>query len=393
MKVLLVCHRLPYPPDHGARIRAYQLLRHLAGAHDVTLATLAHPDDDVAGVSELARWCRHIVVEPVGRVAGSVRALRRLLRGEPASFGYFDAPKLQRQLDALVRREKFDLAIAHSSSVAPYLESFDGPKILDFCDMDSQKWLAFAAHQRWPWSRLYALEGRRLEREERRLAGLFDAIGVATPGEWHDARRICGPVRGRHFPIGVDPRRFRPDFAAAEPEVLCFLGRMDYYPNAAAVRRFVADSWPLIRARRPRATLLVIGASPPASIRRLHGHAGIVVTGTVNDVRPLAQRAVIGIAPMTIARGTQNKILESMAMGLAVVTTSIAAGGVDAVAGEHLLVADGSREFAEAVLGLLDDDDRRRQLAVAGRSRVVSHHDPATCLSGLDELMVEVVRA
>lgn len=390
MRVLLACHRLPYPPNHGGRIRAYQLLRHLARRHQVSVVALLRRDDPSAAVVELRRWCDHVVTVPAEHVTAPLRAAWNVVRGRPASFAYFAAPRLQRVMDDLMRELRFDLAIAHSSSMAPYLERYTLPTILDFCDMDSQKWLAFSAVRTGLASSVFALESRLLAREESRLARGSDAITVATPGEWRDAQRICGAVRGGYFPIGVDCEEFAPGDASPEQDSVCFLGRMNYFPNADAVRGFVRGVWPIVLRRRPGARFTIIGADPPTGIRALHGRDGIVVTGAVDDVRPIALRSAVAVTPMRVARGTQNKILESMAMELPVVATSAAAQGVDAVAGEHLLVADDPAAFAEAVVSLLSDEAARRALAGAGRQRILSHHDAATCLNGLDSLIEEI---
>ena len=162
---------------------------------------------------------------------------------------------------------------------------------------------------------------------------------------------------------------------------------MDYYPNRDAIEWFCAEVLPLARARRPGIKLTIIGARPPRRIRTLARIPGVTVTGSVPDVRPYAQRAALSVAPLRIARGTQNKILESLAMGVPVVSSALAAGGVDAVAGEHLLTATQPREYVDCMLRLLEDRHEHARFAAAGRARALSHHNWQAPMHKLDELI------
>lgn len=392
MNILLLCHRFPYPPNRGGRIRPFHILRHFAAHHRVTLATLLHPEDADGSVAALEAVAHRVLAERVEPRLQPLRALQRLVRGGPPSFGYFWSPALAGRLQALLAREAFDLIFVHCSSMAPYVEDARAPMILDFGDMDSQKWLAYAAHRPFPLSRIFAIEGQRLQAEEARLARRFALSTCTTRAEVASLDAIAPSTEGDWFPNGVDHEYFAPGSAVGAPDSVCFLGRMDYYPNAEGIVRFCRETWPLLRRRRPNATLTIIGASPGRAVRRLGRLPGVRVTGTVDDVRPHALRCRIGVAPLAIARGTQNKILESMAMGLAVVATSAAADGTDTVAGEHLIVADDAQATADAIAGLLENEAARARLAEAGRQRVVSRHDWAVAMQRLDRLVERVIR-
>jgi sugar transferase (PEP-CTERM/EpsH1 system associated) len=247
-----------------------------------------------------------------------------------------------RTIDGLLATEKFDLVFVHCSSWRPYRARGHTatPKIPDFGDMDSQKWLDYARFKAFPLSAGYWLEGRKLVAEERRLARRFDLCTATTRAEWETLEGYRTGTPTDWFPNGVDSEYFAPDPAPHDPDTVSFVGRMDYYPNQQCMLDFCAATWPLIRERRRNAKLLVVGADPSPAIRKLAELPGIEVTGSVPDVRPFVRRSAVMVAPLNIARGTQNKILEAMAMGVPVVTSEIAAGGVDAVAGEHLLVAE-----------------------------------------------------
>jgi glycosyltransferase involved in cell wall biosynthesis len=174
---------------------------------------------------------------------------------------------------------------------------------------------------------------------------------------------------------------------AYDPDTIVIVGRMDYFPNQQCMFDFCADVLPLLKAQRPGLKLQIVGADPSPAVRRLGDIPGVTVTGSVPDVRPFVIRAALTVAPLRIARGTQNKILEAMAMGVTVVTSPLGAAGVDAVAGEHLLVARNDAEYVEAILRILDNPAERERFAHAGRQRMLTHHSWDSSMSRLDTIV------
>jgi len=317
-----------------------------------------------------------------------VRMLSRLPTPAPSSMGFFYSQALARRVRERLARERFDLIFVHCSSVAQYVADVRGiPKILDFGDMDSQKWLEYARYKPFPLSAGYWLEGRKLAREERRLAGRFDLCTATTRAEWETLEGYRTGVATDWFPNGVDGAYFAPTAEPYDADTLCFVGRMDYYPNQECMFDFCARTLPLVRARRPNVKLLIVGADPSAAVRKLGELPGVTVPGSVPDVRPYLQRSALMVAPLNIARGTQNKILEAMASGVPVVASGVAAGGVDAVAGEHFAVASTPEEYAQAILRTLGDPAERRRLAAAGRERMLSHHAWDRSMQRLDRII------
>lgn len=392
MKILYVCHRFPYPPNRGGKIRPFNMIRHLSRNHAVTVASLARSTREAQEGQGLASHCSHF---EMGRVSDSIQALRMIARlptSTPSSMGYFYSPQLARRVRQLLEAQRFDLIFVHASSVAQYVEHVRGiPKILDFGDMDSQKWLEYARYKPFPLSWGYRLEGIKLERAERRLAPQFDLCTATTRAEWQTLDSYDTGVRSDWFPNGVDSDYFAPTHEPYEPDTIAFVGRMDYYPNQQCMFEFCTTTLPLLRVRRPKLKLLIIGANPSRAVRRLGAIGGVTVTGSVPDVRPHLRRAALMVAPLNIARGTQNKILESMAMGVPVVTSGVAAGGVDASAPEHFLVAATAEEYASAVLRILEHPEERTRLAVSGRARVLSHHAWSKSMQRLDEIIEQLL--
>lgn len=391
MNVLFLCHRVPFPPKRGGKIRPFNIVRHLSrSGHRVTVASLARSRAELEESRGLAQHCERALVEVVLAPAAWGRMLARLPTAEPSSFGYFHSGRLRRRLAAEFAARPPDLVFAHCTSVAPYVERRPAPlKILDYGDMDSQKWREYSRHRAQPFAAGYWLEAVKLERRERALAAGFDLCTCTTRAELDTLRALGVRKPSDWFPNGVDADYFSPAEGAYEADRIAFIGRMDYYPNQDAVTWFCRELLPGIRARRPGARLSIIGAEPPPHILRLAQPGVVEVSGSVPDVRPLLRRAAVTVAPLRIARGTQNKILESMAMGVPVVSSPEAAGGVDAVPGAHFLTAATPAEWIAAVTGVLADPGLRAALARAARERVLSHHSWDASMRRLDRLIEE----
>jgi sugar transferase (PEP-CTERM/EpsH1 system associated) len=364
------------------------MIKHLAANHEVTVASLVRSRGEALAGAGIAPFCTRYEMAEVRNPIQVVRMLLRVPTPTPSSMGFFYSQALARRVRERLARERFDLIFVHCSSVAQYVADVSGiPKILDFGDMDSQKWLEYARYKAFPLSAGYWLEGRKLAREERRLAGRFDLCTATTRAEWETLEGYRTGVATDWFPNGVDSAYFAPTAEPYDADTLCFVGRMDYYPNQECMFDFCARTLPLVRARRPNVKLLIVGADPSAAVRKLGELPGVTVPGSVPDVRPYLQRSALMVAPLNIARGTQNKILEAMASGVPVVASGVAAGGVDAVAGEHFAVASTPEEYAQAILRTLGDPAERRRLAAAGRERMLSHHAWDRSMQRLDRII------
>ncbi len=375
MKILYLCHRFPFPPRRGGKIRPFHMIRHLARNHEVVVGSLVRSEQEAEEGKGLAQYCAQYVM---GRVHEPVQALRmvaRLPSSTPSSMGFFYSPHLARRIQELLREQRFDLIFVHCSSAAQYVENVRGvPKILDFGDMDSHKWLEYARYKPFPISLGYRLEAKKLERAERRLAARFDLCTTITRAEWETLQGYETGVASDWFPNGVDNDYFAPTDEPYDPDTISFIGRMDYYPNQECMLDFCASVLPVLQRKRPALKLLIVGANPPPSILALGKLEGVTVTGSVPDVRPYQRQAALMVAPLRIARGTQNKILEAMAAGVPVVASSAAAGGVDARSPDHFLVASTPDEYAAMIFRVLENRAERTRLSQAGRARMLSHH-------------------
>jgi hypothetical protein len=307
-------------------------------------------------------------------------------------MGYFYSPELARRIGAQLASKRWDLVFVHCSSVAQYVSHLtDVPKILDFGDMDSQKWLEYANYKPFPLSMGYRLEGAKMLAAEKRLARRFDLCTATTRAEWETLNAYGTGADTDWFPNGVDAEFFCPVDEPYDADTISFIGRMDYYPNQECMSRFCEQIWPLLKQQRPAMKLLIVGADPTPAMRQLGDLPGVTVTGSVPDVRPFIRKSALMVAPLNIARGTQNKILEAMAMGVPVVTSAIAAGGVDAQSEEHFLVADTPQDYARAILRIVDDPQERNRLASAGRQRMLTNHAWTGSMQRLDGIIERAI--
>jgi sugar transferase (PEP-CTERM/EpsH1 system associated) len=387
-----VCHRFPFPPKRGGKIRPFNMIKHFSAQHEVTVASLARSADEEREAQGIAPYCADFTIAQVTNPIQVARMVARLPTTTPSSMGYFYSSSLARQIRALLAAKSFDLIFVHCSSVAQYVDHVTGiPKILDFGDMDSQKWLEYANYKPFPLSFGYHLEGKKLEREEKRLARMFNMCTATTRAEWRTLQEYGVGAPSDWFPNGVDNQYFAPTPEPYDTDTISFVGRMDYYPNQQCMFDFCAATLPLVQKQRPNAKLLIVGADPTPAVRKLGEISGVTVTGSVPDVRPYVRGSAVMVAPLNIARGTQNKILESMAMGVPVVTSTAAAGGVDAMDKEHLLVATSPQQYADSIVQLMNDVAERRRLAVAGRERMLTHHSWTESMKRLDAIVERCV--
>jgi sugar transferase (PEP-CTERM/EpsH1 system associated) len=394
MRVLFLAQRVPYPPNRGDKIATYHYVRHLARRHDVAVACLADGPADLANVAGLAPLMHSIDAVVCSPVRRRIRALAALAGSRPLTVAYFDEPELRARVRARLAAERFDVALVYGSGVAQYVENcHDLPRVIQFSDLDSLKWEQYAAACRAPKRWVYQTETRRLAAYERRLATTFTRSLVCADRERDEFHRRMPGVPVEVVRNGVDLNRFRPVASGREPHHLLFTGVMNYLPNVDGVTWFCREIFPRIRARVPTTTFTICGSAPTPDVRALGRLPGVTVTGAVPEVEPYLARAGVAVIPVRIARGVQNKLLESMAAGLPSVTTTPASAGVDAEDGRDLLVADDPAAFAGAVMRLLEDSRLRDRVGRSARAAVEVNYGWDRTLSRLDEILAEAVRA
>lgn len=395
--ILFLAHRVPFPPNKGDKIRAYHELLHLGRRHDIWLGAPADDPADLAHLSQAKAQFRDAYFGLVGPVQTGLNLAAAALSGRPLSVARFYHPGLMAWCDRILRDIEPDLVFVFSSAAAQFVQGRMRGKtrmITDFVDADAEKWRAYEETSTGPKRALYGAEFRRLVRYETAIAqASASGIFVSETERAIFARLIpAAAPRLAVVPNGVDTEFFKPapEFGAVKPGGIVFSGTMDYKPNIEAVSWFANDILPLVRNRVPNAHLNIVGAKPAPAVLALAKRDGVSVTGSVPDMRPWLQQACVVVAPLKIARGIQNKVLEAMAMARPVVTTPQALDGITARPGIDLLVAGDAAEFAEKVVTALEGRAPPAMGANA-RAAVIEHHSWAHHLDGLDRLIADAL--
>jgi sugar transferase (PEP-CTERM/EpsH1 system associated) len=360
--LLFLCHRIPFPPDKGDKIRSYHWLLALARHFRVHLAAFVDDEADWVHQEEIRGLCVSSLLLPLNSPRAKIRSLSGLLTGAPLSLPYYRDHRLGDWLAGLARSTLIRYVVVYSSAMAQYAAGIGflhARRVIDFVDVDSDKWRQYADRRRGALRWIYRREASRLEAFDLDVARAFDVSLFVSAAEaaWFRERMGDGAGRVTHVDNGVDSAYFDPGLQLRSPyppqfRPVVFTGSMDYWANADAVGWFVREVWPEIRKAEPRAVFYIVGARPGPEVKALAG-ADIVVTGRVSDVRPYLGHAAVVVAPMRIARGVQNKVLEGMAMARPVVVTSRALEGIAASDGREVLVADDAARFAELVVDIL----------------------------------------
>ncbi len=398
-KLLYLVHRLPYPPNKGDKVRSYHLLKHLVRHHQVFLGTFIDDPADEAYVAAVQGLCPNHHIARINPRVAKLRSLQALLTPQALSLHYYQSSELQAWVNHVLATQQIDAVVIFSSVMAQFVKAVPGvvgvPMLVDFVDVDSAKWTQYAPHHRWPLSWLYRREGRCLLAHERAVALRAQHSFFVTENETALFRQLAPESAARVDAIsnGVDVDYFSPDAARSSPFAaessnpaqisLVFTGAMDYWPNIDAVTWFVAEVLPGLRRDWPTLCFYIVGRSPTAAVTALAG-AGVVVTGTVADVRPYLQYATVVVAPLQVARGVQNKILEAMAMGRPVVASTSCAEAINAQVDQELMAAAGARDFALQINVLLRSPQRSAEIGQAGRKRVQVDYSWSAHLSRID---------
>ncbi len=390
--LLFLAHRIPYPPEKGEKIRAWHEFLALAQTHRIHLGCFIDDPADLSHVPTLAAHCADLAAFRLHPRRRRLRALLRMRPGRPLSLDYFSDRRMEAWV-AAKRAQGIDRAFVYCSAMAPYVMGAQNLfRVLDMVDVDSAKWADYAARASWPMRAVWAREARTLLAFERRAAADFDRTLFVSDDERTAFLALAPEAAPRclAFDNGVDAARFAPSHGGASPyppggKVVVFTGTMDYRPNIDAVTWFAAAVLPRLQAERPGLRFAVVGANPAPAVRRLAARPGVIVTGRVADVRPYLAHAALAVAPLRLARGIQNKVLEAMAMARPVVATPQAFAGLRATPGKDLLVADGEAAFAAAVAAVLDG--RHPGIGAAARDAVLHRYAWSSTLAGLAAIM------
>ncbi|HEY2880862.1 MAG TPA: glycosyltransferase [Pirellulales bacterium] len=417
-RILYLTHRVPYPPNRGDRIRSFHTLQYLAARAEIDLACFSDEPVDPAASAVLAKLCRRTAIIPLGRRSRWVHAASSMMCGRSATEGLFHSRQMSAVLDRWAESAHYDFALAFCSSMATYLtlpRLRQIPQVVDLVDVDSQKWFDYAATASSATRWLFRMEGRRVRKLECEIAERSKAVVVVSEPEAELMRSFCSTAPLHAVSNGVDLDHFRPqaddDSIAIENQsndrkirpatanlqtgkigktnaaTLVFVGVLDYRANIDGLVWFCREVWPQVLARYPAAKFQMVGRRPVSQVQKLAELPGVELIGEVPDVLPYLHQAAIVVAPLRIARGIQNKVLEALSAGKAVVASPQALEGLNLTPGSQVVAADQPAQWIAAIDCLLNDETERRRLGAAGREFVCQHHHWNSCLAPLGRLL------
>jgi len=392
-ELLYLVHRFPYPPNKGDKIRSYHLLKHLAKYYRVHLGTFIDDEKDHEYLDKVKSLCGETCIVDLHPRTARLRSLAGFLYGQPLTLPYYRNAELQAWVNDILENRSLKHILVFSSGMAQYVGGAGSAKrIIDFVDIDSDKWMQYSATTGWPLSWIYRRESKLLLEYERCVARDFDSATFVSEAEADLFKQLSPEAADNitYYNNGVDAEYFSPLHSYTDPyppgsTVLVFVGAMDYWANIDAVNWFARAIFPAVRAYRPGIEFYIVGARPTAAVMSLAALPGVTVTGAVPDVRPYLAHAFAAVAPLRIARGIQNKVLEAMAMEQTVIASPQALEGIGAHPGEELFVAKDESEFADKIISLLKMPGR--EIGRAARIRVLDDYSWKKSMERVDALL------
>ncbi|MBX2870314.1 MAG: glycosyltransferase family 4 protein [Acidiferrobacterales bacterium] len=394
MKIIIVAQRFPYPLDKGDRLTIYHLIKFLSQRHEITLVTFKEKSHDPAWDKELSPYCARIETLPVNKWRGLVNCAKGIFDQMPLQIHYTYDPAMKSLVDRVIRETKPDLLYAHYLRAGVYTEAYrDTPRVMAMQLSMTLNYKRLAENaSSWIQKKLFSIEHKRLQRFEPEFARQFDKVMLISQRDLA-AVNANPPLNNVFFnPHGVDFEYFSPDTGIKkQSNTLVFSGNMEYPPNIDGAVRFCNEVLPLIKKRIPDIRFYIVGTSPTPDVLALAKDPAVIVTGRVPDLRQYMLQAEVAIAPMRITAGLLNKVLEALSMGLPLVATPQANEGIEAEDGSEIIIAASNEKFAEQIIELLNDAERREALGIAGRRFILEKWTWEAHLEDLEQMFIELV--
>jgi len=371
MKILFLASRLPFPPDRGDRLRAFNVIKHLsAEGHEIHLASFVSGQRERETAGSLRAYCKSLTLVNQSAVSSWLSCLRRVVGGAPLQVAYYESPRMAREVREKLRKEKFDLVYVHLFRMAQFVpEGAPCYKLVDFTDVISREIERSLPYRRGLNRLIYSRDLPRIRAYEASLARSFDECWVVSEAEAGVLRELAGTANVRVIPNGVDLERFKP-LEARPSNIVTFVGHLGVPHNVDAVLHFYDDIFRVVRKERPDCRFCVIGPALHPSLKRLKKDKQVMVMGFVEDLNASLNRSAVFVAPLRYCAGLQNKVLEAMAAGVPVVATPCVNEGLGARDEEEIALASEPWEFAARVVTLMEDVPLQRYISANGRKFV-----------------------
>lgn len=378
--LLFLCHRIPYPPNKGDKIRSYHLLKYLCQYYQVYLGTFVDDPEDWQYQPLVADMCAESCFIKLEPSRAKLKSMIGFISGQALTLPYYKNRELNSWVKEKTAQHKIEKLVVYSSAMAQYTMTrnfgFENT-VIDFVDIDSDKWQQYSTRKKWPLSWVYRREGKKLLTFEQKVADSFDSSLFVSSAEADMFKQLCPRSANKisFYNNGVDTGYFSPDIDTHIPyqsteQVLVFTGAMDYWPNIDAVTWFAKKVFPGLKKKIPDLRFYIVGSNPTEEVQRLGNEVDIVVTGRVTDVRPYLKHAIAAVAPMRIARGIQNKVLEAMAMAKPTIVTSQALEGIRAIHGQEVLLGDDEQALQVLVQSVINGE--HVEIGARARQKVMS---------------------
>ena len=379
MRILFLSPTLPYPLTDGGRIRVFNLLKHIAKKNDVSLIALETQETDgknVTTIKELGIKVHLVRNKQALPDITPKTVLSAFFNRQPVTVERYRIPAYQEKLKELLSNEVFDVVHYEMFHTAQFYTETDLPNVLSLQNVDSEIWRRLQDETKTLFDKwIYWNQKRSFQRYERVLSPKFDAVTCTSEVDAAVFERYCEEGTVEIIPNGVDVTHFTPDNASEASAHLIYIGSMDWYPNEDAVSFFADEILPLIQEHVPDVKFTIVGGNPSERVQKLAEMKGVVVTGRVPEIKPYFAEATVFVVPLRIGSGTRLKILEALAMGKAVVSTTVGAEGLALRDGEEIFIADEPNAFAGSVTRLLTDPELRQKIGRNGRVRVEQDYD------------------
>jgi sugar transferase (PEP-CTERM/EpsH1 system associated) len=388
MEILFLTGNLPYPPTDGWKIRVFSLIRHLSRRHRVSLVSFMRTTEDPSAVEALRTYCADLWVIPRDPRYSPWKLFLGLVGQTAFPLLNYRDRQMMDLLREVLQKHVFDVVQVESLAMAQYCSALPHTTILDLHNIESALIKRYALQERNLLKRGYAeVMWRKVAAYEREACRRFTHCLTCSEEDRRLVQGQAGVERVSVIPNGVDLQAYVPDGAPPAPfNRLVFVGRMDYHANVDGVHWFCREILPRIRRQKPDVVFQIVGGYPTEDVKRLAIPGQVEVTGFVEDVRPYLKEATAVVVPLRIGGGTRLKILESLAMGKAVISTTLGAEGIAAVDGREILLADRPTQFADRVIDALDNPDLRKSLHSAGRELVETQYSWASIGNRLEQV-------
>uniref|UniRef100_A0A7C4XG31 TIGR03087 family PEP-CTERM/XrtA system glycosyltransferase n=1 Tax=candidate division WOR-3 bacterium TaxID=2052148 RepID=A0A7C4XG31_UNCW3 len=386
MKILLLTSRFPFPPIGGDKLRFFNILKYLGKNHETSILCFTDRKVMPDMVSHYKSYFNEIDVVYLPKVFSYVNCIFGLLKGQPLQISYYKSKKMERLVKEKLSQNKFDMVFVHLIRMAEYVKNYPIYKILDMTDAQSLNYIRAMAYTTGKWSIIHRFEKDLVRNYEQHIWRYFNKTYVVSPVDREYLKTLNKDINVEVLANGVDIEKYQFRLNNHRNSQICFIGNMRTFPNTDAVVWFSKEIFPLIKEEIPDTKFFIIGAEPSRRVRELSKMTDVIVTGEIKEINQYVWDSAVSVAPIRVGAGIQNKILESMALGTPVVTTSIGLEGIEAKPGKHLLVADTPEEFARKVVQLIKDRDLRMQISQKARSLIEEKYTWENTLRALNIL-------